>query len=544
MAHAEKYGYKGTVAAAVELEKRLFLADVEDEKEFVRELKDYLNEQDVLHNYMNFHTCFTRILRSHAPFDKCTDKESLKTAVTRYCKCIQDDDERKRLRGHIHKYIEIETRTPRREIVIEVAVVLGFDRKELDELLTKGLFQTTVCFSNYRELIGLYCIERKEPVETYQYLVREFEAAADWSGMAQAPVSVTGSITFQQEMERSWSENMQEPEAFLELLLSRTGYFKAYSIRTLNEFYKLFEEVRFTITENNMEVQEMRGEFDACLEEVTRNGKKKVAGELLIKWRKHISEYVKKQRQEWEKARTSEELIQFKSIDYGELKEYLKEQTKEYLADRERDKEKFNVRLEEAFPKCCSDEAVIRRLFGGRYEDGGIMKDQGRSGVNLKDADMPKRLQKAVLNGHRYNYIRNMVSGYREYHASMGELRQKYKDLEEKEFRKLKEYKELKNKEYDLKIPSRQEFLLLLYFLFRNSGIKDEDIPDRNIPKAFKEYASQILERAGYYPIYEGYLLDALLMGCLVVPEMGIEYEQFIRYAMGEKDWTFEDFEE
>lgn len=537
MAHKETY--QGTLIAMQDFKERIVESNIEDQEKFMRELQEYLNSHDANGDFATFNYVFKQILKSNTEYRELSE-ESLKEKIKEKCDSVQDGKERKKFRNRIYGFLEESKSKPNRQCVIEVAVVLGLSLEELEELLQKGLFQTKISYSSYKELIAAYCLIKRIHYDVFKDLINRYETESGRleTGMQEKEnngeleknrIALVDSQVFQKKMENITVENtMSDTEEFLQYLLSISESLKGYSKHTLNEFYALFEEVRFTVGEINAESN--RGRLYKYLAESICCGERKTIDMLLVDLKKRVDENIAEQLDELDRRYDSGEIKDYQKISYSVIKAEFKRVYNEHKTEFADDKE-FNALLDAAFPRVTSDENVIRCIYGGAYEDGGLMQNDGRYGMEIREANLPNQVLNAPMSKDRYNYIRNMVDDYRKFNLLIADRKKNNPNLNYTQLYKL--YPDLKKMEGRLRIPQRHEFLMLIYFLFRNI-----DADDSNIAKEFKSYASKILEKAGYYPVYEGNLLDVLLMGCLINPKFDMTYHEFIRYALApEEDW-------
>ena len=548
MAVCEK-GYHGTLIAEQEFGEKIVKANIEDEEQFMKELQDYLKINDAIGNFVTFNYVFRQVLQRNAEYRGLSENDLLKR-IKEKCASINDEKDRKKIRNRIHGFLKESKSKPNRQCVIEVAVVLELTIEDLNTLLQKGLFQTAVCYSSYKELVGVYCIQNKYSYNDYIYIINQYEndlyivnaekQNTDKGEESEREKTQGDSILFQKEVNKLiLTDETPKKDEFLNYLLRMSGSFKGYSRHTLNEFYALFEEVRFTASNSNVESIDInnvdaRSNLYTYLAESICHGERKTINKLVRDLRKRVDDNINSQLDELDKQRVSGEVKDYKKISYAEIKAEFKRIYSEHKSDLADDVE-FNTLLDAAFPCVTSDENVIRILYGGTYEDGGLMQNDGRYGIEIQDADLPKQVLNAPISKDRYNYIRNMVKDYREFNSLVENRRKSNPELTYREI--CKKCPEIKKMEGRLRIPQRHEFLMLIYFLFKHTQ-RDEKIANMNLAKEFKYFSSSILKRAGYFPIYEGNLLDVMLMGCLVKPQMELTYHRFIRYALApEEEW-------
>lgn len=531
--------YKGTMIARRDFKEKIIESNIEDQEQFMKELQEYLNIHDATGNFATFNYVFNQILKKNTEFKELSEKD-LKGKIKEKCDSVQDEKERKKFRNRIYGFLDESRSKPNRQCVIEVSVVLGLSLEELEELLQKGLFQTRISYSSYKELIAAYCLIKQFDYNVFTDLINRFETEAgkpeigmqknksngELDGNGITPVD---SLVFQNEMKNITDGNtMADTEDFLQYLFNMSESLKGYSKHTLNEFYALFEEVRFTVGEINAESDRVR--LYGYFAENICHGERKTIDELLGDLKKRVDENIADQLDELDRRYDSGEIKDYQKISYADIKAEFKRVFNEHKTELA-DDEEFNALLDAAFPCVTSDENVIRCIYGGAYEDGGLMQNNGRYGMEIQEANLPNQVLNAPMSKDRYNYIRNMVDAYRKFNLLIADRKKDNPNLSYRQLYKL--YPDLKKMESRLRIPQRHEFLMLIYFLFRNT-----DADDRNIAKEFKSYASKILEKAGFYPVYEGNLLDVLLMGCLINPKFDMTYHEFIRYALApEEDW-------
>ena len=542
-----KETYQGTLIAMQDFKERIVESNIEDQEKFMRELQEYLNSHDANGDFATFNYVFKQILKSNTEYRELSE-ESLKEKIKEKCDSVQDGKERKKFRNRIYGFLEESKSKPNRQCVIEVAVVLGLSLEELEELLQKGLFQTGITYSSYKELIAAYCLIRRIHYDAFKELIIRYEIESvrleaemqekeNNGNFENNRIALVDSIVLQDKMKNMTEEKISEDtDSFLQYLLSISESLKGYSKHALTEFYALFEEVRLTV--NEIRAQNYRRPLYNYLAENIYRGERKTVDMIISDLKKRVDENIVDQLDELDRRYDSGEIKDYRKISYADVKTEFRRVYNEHKTELADDKV-FEGLLDDAFPRVTSDENVIRCIYGGTYDSGGLMQNDGRYGLEIQAAKLPKQALYAPMSKDRYNYLRNMIDGYRKFNLLIADRKKNNPNLNYTQLYKL--YPDLKKMEGRLRIPQRHEFLMLIYFLFKNSGDNaennyEDNYNDRNIAKEFKSYASKLLVKVGYYPIYEGNMLDVLLMGCLVNPDM--TYHEFIRYALApEEEW-------
>jgi hypothetical protein len=196
--------YRGTLIAAQDFQEKIIKSNIENQEIFMKELQEYLNRQDASGNFATFNYVFRKILKKHSEYMGLADGE-LVEKIKAKCEVIENGNERKKFRNRILGFLEESKSKPNRQCVIEVAIVLGFSLNDLEELLQKGLFQTTISYSNYKELIGAYCLVKQSSYNEYIYILNRFETEAtdkqgEEEGIESKNVREIDSFVFQKEM--------------------------------------------------------------------------------------------------------------------------------------------------------------------------------------------------------------------------------------------------------------------------------------------------------------------------------------------------------
>ena len=113
------------------------------------------------------------------------------------------------------------------------------------------------------------------------------------------------------------------------------------------------------------------------------------------------------------------------------------------------------------------------------------------------------------------------------------------KAVEIKKFKKTSKY---------IRVPSRHEFLQLLFFYYSNCSLNEGENSSHNDDEnsqvswrkkqveAFVNFGSEVLKKAGYIGIYNGCLEDTLLIG-LLSSDTYTTYSELLRFAIGVEDY-------
>lgn len=505
-------------------------ADFKDDAAFLKGLTEFLYKQAETKEYATFDFVFRRLLFEKPEYNTVKPEE-LVHLISKKCSEINDKSKADAVKKRILSLLKSSNVIPNRQSIMEMAIVLGFDLADLNNLYQKGLFQTGVSYSSYAELIGVYAIINKLSLNEFYFLIEKFEMMASNIGIGDYEVYDTGSAYFEDHMMQMAEMSKDE---FVNYLGEKAPALKDFSMRCVKVYKSLFEEVALFIGHDYWLTKAARMQLFNYLERSLRHPKGSTVESVITELKKMVEEALDNAYESLDRCSDENRLYAYKRPDYAAVREHFRHVHRAY-GNKNADETEFDTLLKAAFPS-LNNENVIRTIYGGRYSDGGIMKDRGRTGVNVKKAELPKQVLESVMAPERLSHIMNMVEEHQDYYTRLDKLKTRYPGLSLKDISALDkeakcEVNALKRAESCLRIPTRHELLQLIYFLCANQSLDSKERVE-----TFIGYGTEKLKLAGYLGVYAGCLEDILFIG-LLSSDDELTYNELIRYALGEKDY-------
>lgn len=146
---------------------------------------------------------------------------------------------------------------PKRESALKLALLMGYDEDELQELLQLGIYEPGIQINDYQEVIYLYCAANGLSLEKCEDMILLFEKEADQNEALQQK-SHTDLLWKMYQIHK-----YEKPAKFLSWMLKHVVFFKGYSMKTLKVFREYRDKIVYYVQKDmKSQLQESLQETD------------------------------------------------------------------------------------------------------------------------------------------------------------------------------------------------------------------------------------------------------------------------------------------